>query len=275
MAIPRAVWIVMLIALAALGGAFFWIGGMADPAAAPHPQAAQPRRALVLPAPRVGIIIDDFGENLNNVEGYLSLPTEVAFAVIPGLPRSQTVARMAYDKGFEVFLHQPMEPESFPADNPGPRGIYLKQSDEEIVQLLLENIMSLGVPLTGVNNHMGSRATEDKRVMNAVFSKFPETLIFLDSRTSQKSVAYSVSVQHGIRSLRNNIFLDADPSAESVQQAFDRTVAMAKRNGMAVGLGHVHYSTTLDALKRGLGTLEERGVTLMRLSDMVGMPSVP
>lgn len=217
---------------------------------------------------RIGIILDDFGVNRHNVERCLGLPPEVAFAVIPHLPQSARIARAAHERGFDVFLHQPMEPHTFPRDNPGKYGIYLWQSTEEIVAILHANILSLGVSVAGVNNHMGSRATEDTRVMGDFFDAFPHSMIFLDSRTSEKSVAYDEAKTRGIVAIKNNVFLDHRPDTESVRREFDVLVNMARSRGFAVAIGHAAQDVTITVLEERLPALSDAGVRLVRLTDL-------
>ncbi len=224
---------------------------------------------------RIALILDDFGAGLSHVDRCLALPNEISFAVIPHLADSARVARDAHARGFDVFLHQPMEPHNYPKENPGRYGIYIGQSPEEVAAILTDNIASIGVPIVGVNNHMGSRATESKEIMTAFFDAFPRRLIFLDSRTSSQSVAYDIARAHGITALRNNIFLDAVQEKSAVETAFDQLVKMSKAKGFAVGIGHVQSLPTLEVLEARLPRLAEFGVSLVRLSDLARAPSNP
>lgn len=223
-------------------------------------------------AARIGLILDDFGINRINVDRCLALPNEIAIAVIPRLPQSEWVAREAHARGFDVFLHQPMEPHTYPKDNPGKYGIYRWQSPEEVEAILTGNISSLRVPISGVNNHMGSRATEEVPLMDAFFRAFPRNLIFLDSRTSSHSVAYEAARTHGVPALRNGVFLDAVMDRDQIERSFDQLVRQARSRGSAIGLGHVQSRLTLDVLEERLPRLAEWGVRLVRLGDLVAAP---
>lgn len=204
------------------------------------------------------------------MERCLALPPAVAIAVIPHLRASARVAREAHARGFDVLLHQPMEPRDFPMVNPGKYGIYLWQSPEEVAAILHENISSLGVSVSGVNNHMGSRATEHEPLLNAFFDAFPRHLIFIDSRTSTESIAYRVARSRGVAALRNNVFLDAATDRVSIERSFDQMIRIAQKRGFAVAIGHVQTAETISVLEDRLPRLAESSVRLVRIRELAG-----
>lgn len=266
----RAVWVALLAATCLLALVFFSVPSPQKISEIPAPAVRVPPPIPPDTAALIAVILDDFGENWRNVDSCLALPSEVAFAVIPHLRDSVRVARACRDRGFDVFLHQPMEPHDFPKENPGRYGIYVWQSPEEVAMLLRENIAALEVPIVGVNNHMGSKATEDRALMDAFFDAFPRHLIFLDSRTSSQSVAFDAARARGILALKNNVFLDAVYERASIEQAMDQLVRQARSRGRAIGIGHVYSGETIAALHERLPRLGEQGVRLVRLSELAG-----
>lgn len=273
-------WLAALFAVTCLLAVVFFSLPSPPPIVPSVPTPAPPAPARVpasekthpVPAPaaaRIGLILDDFGAGWGNVERCLSLHRAVAIAVIPHLPASARVAREAHARGFDVFLHQPMEPHDFPKENPGKYGIYLWQSPEEVAAILRENISSLGVPVGGVNNHMGSRATEHAPLLNAFFDAFPRHTIFLDSRTSTESIAFDVARSRGITALRNNVFLDAAPDRPSIERSFDQLIRIAQKRGFAVAIGHVQIAETIAVLEDRLPRLSDSSVRLVRMRELV------
>ncbi len=231
-----------------------------------HPTSAS--RPTPASAAAITIVLDDFGASWVDVDRCLALPNAVVIAVIPHLRDSVKVAREASARGFDVILHQPMEPHTFPKEDPGKYGVYTGQSAEEVSAILGENLSSLGIAPVGVNNHMGSKATESEETMRIFFDAFPRDLIFLDSRTSEKSVAYDVARSLGIRALKNNVFLDNVHDSEGIGKNFDMLIRMARSRGHALAIGHVYSSTLLDVLEARLPPLSESGVRLARLSEI-------
>ncbi len=58
----------------------------------------------------IGLIIDDFGYRNDHVSnGFLQLPGKLTYAIIPGHDYSQLFSKKAYDAGYEIIVHLPME----------------------------------------------------------------------------------------------------------------------------------------------------------------------
>lgn len=218
--------------------------------------------------PKLAIVIDDFGYARNGVaEGLLALDLPLSIAILPDLPQSTAVLERAKSSGHCVLLHLPME-----GSDPLPMEMQVVSSsmgDDEITALVTRYVESLP-GIDGVNNHQGSQATEDKRVMTAALSAIAGSrLFFLDSLTSRKSVAYNTAVEMGIPAAANNVFLDADTEdAGEVGERLYRLVAMAHKRGSAIGIGHPHR-WTLKALRDYRPYLLNAGVELVAVSALV------
>ncbi len=154
-----------------------------------EPQAESRVAARALPEPRevrLAIVIDDVGYNLSGLKAFLALPYPLAFSVLPDLPHSREAGRLIAAAGKELLVHLPMEPSS--GSNPGPGAVLTAQSDEEIQGLSSQSLERLPQAV-GLNNHMGSRATADRRVMGVVLGFLRgRGLFFLDSRTTADTV---------------------------------------------------------------------------------------
>jgi len=120
----------------------------------------------------------------------------------------------------------------------------------------------------GVNNHMGSAATADARVMRAVARVLSRHgLFFLDSRTTDATVAEKTAEQASVRSVSRRVFLDDVASEDAVRAQLDELVRRARQQGDAVAIGHP-YPVTLFVLEKELPTMGERGVRLVRVSEL-------
>ncbi|MBN2829501.1 MAG: divergent polysaccharide deacetylase family protein, partial [Candidatus Cloacimonetes bacterium] len=178
---------------------------------------------------RIAIVIDDFGEADNSLVGeFNELPTEVAFAIIPDLPKSKQVMALAMLKNRDVLIHMPMEPEDYPKNNPGKNAIYTNLSDDEI-KARVEHFCQELPNAVGINNHMGSKATSDKRTMDAVCSVLKEhDMFFIDSFTIASSVVGKAASDAGVPSYRRHIFLDVPDS--SLENAKLKIAELNKKN---------------------------------------------
>jgi len=224
--------------------------------------------------PRVAILIDDLGNDRAAVERIASWRYAVAGAVLPDLPGSAAASRALAGSGKQVLLHLPMEPKGFPRVRPGPGVVLLSQSDEEIARTLVRDLES--VPgAEGINNHMGSAATADPRVMRVIAGVAAERrLFFIDSRTTQATVARDAAEAAGVPSASRRVFLDDDPSPDAIRRSLDELVRRAQEEGDALAIGHPH-PTTLEVLERELPRLAGKGVRLVPVGDLVRIGGPP
>lgn len=225
--------------------------------AALHPDAAV-RDAIPKPAPppvelkppigRVAIVIDDFGQDLKMAKRFLEIPLPITFAVLPHQRHSREIARLAHARGREVLLHVPMEPQGYPVVNPGRGALLLSMSDESI-QKSLHTALDTSPYFKGVNNHMGSRFTENEPRMELVLGEIARRgMFFLDSHTTASSVAVPVAQKLLVPTGRRDIFLDHVQTEEFVRSQLNQLIARAKTTGSAIAIGHP-YECTLKVLR--------------------------
>jgi len=220
------------------------------------------------PQARIAIIIDDLGNDRAAVERLAAWHEAVSGAVLPRLPGSAAAAETLSRSGKDVLLHLPMEPRGFPGVRPGPGVVLVSQTDEQIRATLASDLDS--VPrAAGVNNHMGSVATADPRVMRIVVKELARRgLFFVDSRTTDATVAAEAAAEVRVPCASRRVFLDDVPTEEAIGRSLMDLVAKAKAEGDAIAIGHPHPAT-LAVLERDLPRIGERGVRLVRVSEMV------
>jgi uncharacterized protein len=253
--------------------------GVATPVPAPRRSPAPTRSAARAPSPavrvpaagetpRLAIVIDDLGNELAPARRLASWREPVSGAVLPGLAYSAASARALADGGKQVLLHLPMEPQGFPKVRPGPGVILRAQTDGEIVRTLEEDLAT--VPgAAGVNNHMGSAATADPRVMRAVARVLSRRgLFFVDSRTTDATVAERTAEEESVPSARRRVFLDDVATEAAVRAQLDEAVARARSEGSCIAIGHP-YPATLAVLERELPRMPEEGVKLVKVGELV------
>lgn len=239
------------------------------PTSAPEPSPAAPAVA----AARIAIVIDDLGNDRDALERIARWPFPVAGAVLPGLPDSSDAARRLAASGKEVLLHLPMEPDGYPRVRPGPGVVLRADSDEKIARTVAEDLDS--VPgAVGVNNHMGSAATADARVMRAVVRVLSERRLFLlDSRTTEATVARRVADEAALPAVSRRVFLDAVESPEAIDRAFRDLLRKARTDGPALAIGHPHPAT-LALLERELPRLAGEHVELVTVGSLTRVARV-
>jgi hypothetical protein len=142
------------------------------------------------------------------------------------------------------------------------------QSEAEIADTLERDLAT--VPgATGINNHMGSAATADPRVMRAIASVLARRgLFFVDSRTTVSTVARDAAEAARVPTTSRRVFLDDVATPAAVEDSFEGLLRKASAEGEALAIGHPHPAT-LDVLERELPRLASRGVRLARVRDLV------
>ncbi len=217
--------------------------------------------------PLVAIIVDDLGYDQWIADAFLAIDATITVAILPGSPLQQSIAEKAHAKGFEIMLHQPMEPVEFPSINPGPKALLSSMNADDMIRQLQNNIAAMPY-VKGVNNHMGSRLTSESDRMNQVFTVLKQQdLFFIDSRTTKETMARSSARLLKIRFAERDVFLDHKQDSEFIKKQFILLVQTAKRNGSAIGIAHP-YQLTLDILQETLPDLVKQ-VQLVPASRIV------
>ncbi|MDR0313557.1 MAG: divergent polysaccharide deacetylase family protein [Treponema sp.] len=181
-------------------------------------------------------VIDDAGNNLRELEPFLRFPGPLTIAVLPGLPNSAEAAKRIRAAGKEVFLHQPME--SLGGSNPGPGAIYSGMEEAEIRSIINRNLDEIW-PVSGMNNHEGSKITMDEKIMELVLQICRERgIIFLDSRTTADTKAPAASKRLEIPIRERDVFLDNEQDRNSIMRYLNTGLERAEQKGNAIMIGH-------------------------------------
>jgi polysaccharide deacetylase 2 family uncharacterized protein YibQ len=218
--------------------------------------------------PRLALVIDDLGYSRDEVvTDILSLDMPLTISVLPSLPYSTFALERAQRDGKCTMLHLPMEPDEAQRSD---LDMVTTDMDEADIRRLVERYIQSLPGIEGVNNHQGSLATADPRVMRIVLDVVKaHGLFFLDSLTSHKSIAYNTAREMGVAAARNRMFLDADTEdPEVIEQRVRELVSSAQANGTAVGIGHPRR-WTLEALEKSESFVKAAGIDLVFLKDIV------
>jgi polysaccharide deacetylase 2 family uncharacterized protein YibQ len=212
-------------------------------------------------------MIDDAGNNLRDLEPFLRFPGPLTIAVLPGLPYSAEAARRIRAAGKEVFLHQPME--ALGGQDPGPGAVYAGMPPPEVRAIVERNLAEIG-PVSGMNNHQGSRATMDEGVMEIILAICREQgICFLDSRTTADTAAPAVAARMGIKIGERDVFLDNIPEKAEMIRSVEEGLRRAELKGSAVMIGHTWSSRLAATLEELYPDLLARGYSLSTVSRVM------
>ena len=216
----------------------------------------------------IGLIIDDFGYRNDHVSnGFLQLPGKLTYAIIPGHDYSQLFSKKAYDAGYEIIVHLPME------------NIGKTYGEEEYVLMSyfqddeIKNRINKGFDLLpeaiGLNNHQGSRGTADSRVMTLVAGVIKEKKkFFIDSRTTNNSLAETTMRKYGVPTNKRDVFLDNELDEGKIKIQLLELADVSEEKGIAIGIGHVKPQT-LNVLAKEIPVLQKKGFRFEFVSNLV------
>jgi hypothetical protein len=222
------------------------------------------------PRKKAAIIVDDLGYSLEAVQILCSLKKPITLSILPFAPLTQKTAELARDAGLEMILHLPLESWSRSAKKSPSEVMIFKGMNREEIKRDVEACLHQIPWSRGVNNHTGSRITEDSRMMRIILEVLKDKgLYFIDSRTTRNSVAFDQALQLGVPSASRKVFLDAVDNEEAIQAKLEELFGLARKKGQAVGIGHARPET-LRALQKYIGLAEGYGVELVFASEVVG-----
>ena len=221
-------------------------------------------------SPRVALIVDDVGYNLALGQRALELHGDVTIAVIPLTPHGPRLAREADERDLEVIIHLPMVG-GFAEPVLDPGGIHDGMSPTEIAGVIRDAFERIP-QARGLNNHMGSRFTANPDAMHWVMHELAaQNAFFVDSLTTPESVGHEMARRHGLPVTTRDVFLDNERGKLDINEQFNKLIRIARHRGYAVGIGHP-YPETLAYLEESLPLLEDAGVELVPVSELLSRP---
>ncbi len=207
---------------------------------------------------RLAMIMDDMGNAFGPAVHVLEMKAPMTLSLFPRSSHGRRIAREAESRDMELMMHLPMEPWGYPEKNPGIGALMLSMRGEELERTLSESLNDLP-QVKGVNNHMGSRFTEDEGRMEKVMELLASRgLYFVDSLTTPKSSGFRAAVRKGIRAYRRDVFLDVWQEEDKIRSQFKKLMQVARIQGNAIGICHPYPETLrllpeLAAMSRAQG----------------------
>lgn len=212
----------------------------------------------------IALVLDDLGYRDGALDRVARLSGPIALAVLPDAPRAGEAAALARKKGWDLLVHLPMSSVTGKAEPGEISPVNDDRTIEEAVSRAIDRLPGA----VGLNNHQGSAAMDDRRVVRTLLRSVRDRhLFFLDSRTGPSHVAEEEARALGAPMLARDVFLDAE-GERGLSAAWQEAVRGAARKGEAIVLAHPHAST-LDFLEKELPQLGARGLRLVKVSELV------
>lgn len=225
--------------------------------------------APLLAENKVAIIIDDMGNSLEALQEICDLKKPLTISILPLSTYPLETAQMAHENGLEVMLHLPGESLNHQEGIDEMNGIIRSGMNEKEIRAIVGDSLDKVPYAEGVNNHMGSKITQEEAVMRPILDFLKgKNLYFLDSRTTADSIAYDLAKKMGLRSAYRNIFLDSPTGVNFTKQKIIDLCRLSQRTGKAIAIGHP-FPETLEALKENIRLLEKYKVKPVLVSQIV------
>lgn len=217
---------------------------------------------------KIAIVLDDWGYNLNHVNFLREVKYPITISVLPFLPYSREISEEAEKANQEVIVHLPLEPQNWRKVNLEKNVILTTMKKDEVLKILDNSFNS--VPYAkGISNHMGSKATEDKKIMGVIFAELKKRkLYFLDSFVTPKTVCKELARSMNVKFAQRSIFLDNEADSEYINGQLMALLDHASKYGEAIGIGHDRI-LTLKVLKEFLPKINKNKYEVVFVSDLV------
>lgn len=203
--------------------------------------------------PKIAIIIDDVvSDSQKSKISNIGYPITMAF--LPPTNTHKDSAKIAQNVPF-YMIHFPLQASSA---FKGEEINTLKITDSyETIENRVKQLRNWYPNAKYTNNHTGSVFTENDEAMDKLFKALVKyNFIFVDSKTSAKSVGQKYANKYNLPYISRNIFLDNEKSYEYIKSQLIKTVELAKKHGYAVAIGHP-YDITLKVLKESKHLLND------------------
>ena len=264
---------IFLAVLVFAAAAFFVVRGCAPKKARPlvklphakilYQETAPPKGAQ----PKMAIILDDWGHNLALTKLAVDMRRPLTLSVLPNLAHSRSIAETAHANGLAVIVHMPMQPID-EDETLEPHTIQVDMPQTTILAYLDEAVSAIPYA-EGMNNHMGSAATSDARMMRIVLSHLKKkNLFFVDSKVISSTVGPAIAKETGIRFAQRDVFIDNVLRSEAIKERLRDAEKIALKTGLVVVIGH-DKKATLNALAEMIPDIESKGIRLVYVREIV------
>ena len=222
--------------------------------------------------PRIAIVITDMGHAHAPTNAAIRrLPGPVTLAFTPYAPDLEAWLTAAREAGHETLIMLPMEPETYPRDDPGPHTL-LTSLGPSVNRERLEWVLSRGGGYVGVVTEMGSRFAGSEEALEPVLGALGDRgLLMLDNGSTVNSRIGTMAGRFGLPQVTGNRQIDADADRDAIDLRLQELEDLARENGFAVGLAHP-YPLTFERLAAWIPSLERKGIVLAPITAVANRP---
>jgi polysaccharide deacetylase 2 family uncharacterized protein YibQ len=218
--------------------------------------------------PRVAVLLNGLG-----------VPGAPEGDVIKGLPPPVSIGYGAYgrglqervtqarEEGHEVLLAIPLEPDDYPAEDPGPHTLLTTLPTNENIKRL-QWLMSRYTGYAGVTNYMGAKFERTPDALRPVLAEVKRRgLLYLDDGSVEGSAAPEIAKDLELEYATAQINLESG----SIDKSLAELEASAKSQGAAIGIAKAEEAA-VKKIADWAGTLADKGLVLVPVSAAMRAP---
>ncbi|WP_170937360.1 MULTISPECIES: divergent polysaccharide deacetylase family protein [Rhodomicrobium] len=222
-------------------------------------------------AARIAILVRGLGRDERIGDDAVSkLPTAISLGFLPFGNSAQQLAGKARERGHEVIVQLPLEPADYPVNNPGPETLLSGSSPDENVTRL-GNVLGRFEGYSGVTNFLGGKILQSKAALRPILENLKSRELIYVGEGKSHAVVRGIAGEIGLRYGGADVMIDSNPAPEAVKKALDRLIAVARKDGSAIGLAYANR-VTIDELEAWSQTLATQGITLVPVGVLAQTP---
>ncbi len=199
------------------------------------------------------------------------MPRQVAMGFVPYGEDLKAGTQQARDRRHDVLLQIPLEPEGYPENNPGPHTLLTSLSIDENLERL-DWLLDRFDGVTGVTNYLGDKFASAPGAFAPMLMELKARgLIYVDDQKAANATTRQLARQVSLAYSVADVVIDEKREPQAITAKLEDLEAKAKANGSAIAIGHAH-AATLDALREWLGSLNDKGLALVPITELTTPP---
>ncbi len=216
--------------------------------------------------PRIGLILSGIGlSDADSRTAISTLPPAVDLAFSAYTDTPGPLADLARERGHELLLSLPMEPEGYPVNDEGPRALLTGAAPADNARNLEWALTRLEgyVGVTGASDGMqGERFAGMAEPFGDVARELTARgLLYIDARPDAPATP-------GLAGRSVDVVLDQSPARAAIEAQLAKLERLARDNGAALGLAGLPRPVVIETIAAWARTLEAHGAVLAPVSAL-------
>jgi polysaccharide deacetylase 2 family uncharacterized protein YibQ len=220
---------------------------------------------------RVAILIRGIGRNsLDSNAAIENLPSAISLGFESSDEGIQQWAAKAKERGHEVIVQLPLEPMGASAN----MSEEMLRSDAEPLQNMarLNTVLGRFNGPNGVTNTMGDKLLQSEKALQPILEDIKNRgLMYIAVGKRRHRLFRKIADKMNLRYGNASLVIDIQPTPDAIKKALQRLVAMARKNGSAIGIASVS-NVTIEQLQAWSEELATSGVTLVPVGALAQSP---